>query len=125
MRPVAESKIVSSRVAIPMPMTTPPMIWLRAVFSLSTLPASIAETTRAIRGTKVLVDPHFDEVRGERRRCTLAAAGVEVRPAVGGDLIQIMASQYLGIALARRGVLDQMHATIGAADLGRTSPAQR
>jgi len=32
-----------------MPMTMPPMIWLRAVLSLSTRPASITETTRETR----------------------------------------------------------------------------
>ena len=84
-----------------MPITTPPMIWLRAVFGLRIRPASIAETTRAItKQTEVLVDPHFDELRGERRRCTVAAAGFEVRSPVDGDLVKIVASQHLGEALA-------------------------
>ncbi len=32
-----------------MPMTTPPVTWLRAVFWLSTRPPPIADTTRATR----------------------------------------------------------------------------
>ena len=95
------------------------MIWLRAVFGLRIRPASIAETTRAIRSRpRSLSIRDFDELRGERRRCTVAAAGFEVRSPVGGDLVKVVASQYLGEALARGRVVDKMNAAVGAADIG-------
>ena len=49
---------------MPMPHTTPPRIWLRAIFGLTTRPAAIALTTRlTLTDAQVLVDQYLDEHR--------------------------------------------------------------
>ena len=45
-----------------MPQTTPPRIWLRAVFGFRILPAATALTTRVTRiDAELLVDPDLGE----------------------------------------------------------------
>ena len=63
-RPSAWSGMVSSCSAMPMPQTTPPRTWLRAVFGLRILPAATASTTRVTRtDAELLVHPHLGEDR--------------------------------------------------------------
>ena len=66
---------VSSSSARPMPPTVPPMIWLRASFSLRMRPAVDGRHDRATRSSpEVRVDADLDELRRER------AAGGGHRP---------------------------------------------
>jgi hypothetical protein len=50
-RPVPGSKTVSSSSVMPIAITVAPVIWLRAVFSLSTRPPSFTDAIRATRST--------------------------------------------------------------------------
>ena len=58
---------VSSCSAMPMPQTTPPRIWLRAVLGLRILPGrDRVHDARDADDAEILVDPHLGEDRRVR-----------------------------------------------------------
>ena len=102
-RPVSGSVTVSSNSAWPMPPTVPPMIWLRASFSLRIRPPSTTETIRATRSRpRSRVDADLDELgrEGAGRAPRWPAGGRRRARAVGGQLGQAVPARMS--AYARR-----------------------
>ena len=119
--------MVSSSIVMPMPITVPPMIWLRAVFSLRMRPASTAETSRAMRKS-----PRSASIRTSakcaangRGGCHTCTVWLRVDFAIGGDLIELVAGEDVDVGLTHRRVVDEVNAAVRDGDVVRTPALQR
>src|SRR5690242_6117317 len=97
-----------------MPPMLPPMIWLRAVFSLRTRPASTAVVMRATRmspkSSSTRTSTNFRRERSRRRQLALLLAGWH-RLGVGGELVEVVAREEVGVTRAGPRVVAAVNAS--------------
>src|SRR6476659_8627323 len=126
MRPVSASKTVSSSIVIPMPMTVPPMIWLRASFSLKDAArVDGRHDPRDAHQSQVRVDANFREPRGEGAIGRRAAVRLRVPLAVRGHLRESVPGEDVDVRLTTRGGVDDVDAAVRGGDVVETRAPQR